>query len=502
MRRSILALALGVLAASPLMAQRKGSWEFGGFARYNWYDGSFNIANDESLNSFGVGARLGWFFIERWALELDGSYNATDVDNPGGAQSVGLNYFPFHLRVVYNAPLSESFSWLVGAGANYNVYDLATTTDALLVDLFDGSDWGIAGITGLRYNFSEMLSLRVDGTLDYIPSPENQTSDSNLMWGIQAGLSLHFGGRGNQLDSIMVDPRNTTVMVGEQVNFRVTGYYADGTTQDVSASTTAVLVGGQATLTGKTFSSNTPGTYQVRFENAAARRRRTDVAVVTVNPQPAPPADTLVRVDLQPDSSTVYPNEAVQLQVTGHYSVGQPRELTNCTLTPDGGTVTGTTFTATRPGRYTITALCERGKSDRVTVTVRSINITLRALFRFDRTNVFVQAELDSLRMLSQQMQEHPSLQLALVGHTDRVGTDAYNCNLGWRRIQAVVDTLRSFGVPEDRLRVAAKVSYGERQPIADNETADGRALNRRVEVFDLGSAKQYDTTKACGPRR
>jgi outer membrane protein OmpA-like peptidoglycan-associated protein len=250
-----------------------------------------------------------------------------------------------------------------------------------------------------------------------------------------------------------------------------------------------------------TFTSNTPGTYQVRFENAAARRRSTDVAVVTVNPRPAPPADTLVRVDLQPDSATVFSRESLPLRVTGHYSVSQPRELTDCTLTPDGGTVTGGSFTATRPGRYTVTAVCERGKSDRAVVNVRSINITLRALFRFNRTNVYVQEELDSLRVVAQQMSEHPTLQLAITGHADRIGSDAYNCNLGWRRIQAVVDTLRSFGVPEDRLRVAAKTSYGERQPVADNDTAEGRTLNRRVEVSDIGSAKQYDTSKACGPR-
>ncbi|MGH2626148.1 MAG: outer membrane beta-barrel protein, partial [Anaerolineales bacterium] len=123
MRRSILAVALCVLSAAPLTAQRKGSWELGAFARYNWWDGSFNV-NDttSSRNSFGGGARIGWAFAERWGLELDGSANVTDVDNPDGAKSVGLVWVPFHLRLMFETPLSSRLSWLLGVGPGYSRY--------------------------------------------------------------------------------------------------------------------------------------------------------------------------------------------------------------------------------------------------------------------------------------------------------------------------------------------------------------------------------------------
>lgn len=65
-------------------------------------------------------------------------------------------------------------------------------------------------------------------------------------------------------------------------------------------------------------------------------------------------------------------------------------------------------------------------------------------------------------------------------GHTDSVGTDAYNQGLSERRAMAVKDYLAGKGVDSSRL---SAVGYGEANPIAANDTADGRALNRRVEL-------------------
>lgn len=65
-------------------------------------------------------------------------------------------------------------------------------------------------------------------------------------------------------------------------------------------------------------------------------------------------------------------------------------------------------------------------------------------------------------------------------GHTDSVGTEAYNQGLSERRAMAVKDYLAGKGVDSSRL---SAVGYGEANPIAANDTADGRALNRRVEL-------------------
>ena len=67
-----------------------------------------------------------------------------------------------------------------------------------------------------------------------------------------------------------------------------------------------------------------------------------------------------------------------------------------------------------------------------------------------------------------------------VVGHTDSVGSDAYNQGLGQRRADSVTEALVSRGVPASQLRTS---SMGERQPIASNSTAEGRAQNRRVDI-------------------
>ncbi|RYE95581.1 MAG: OmpA family protein, partial [Oxalobacteraceae bacterium] len=65
------------------------------------------------------------------------------------------------------------------------------------------------------------------------------------------------------------------------------------------------------------------------------------------------------------------------------------------------------------------------------------------------------------------------------VGHTDSVGSDAYNQRLSVRRAEAVKAYLTTKGIERNRVYTEGK---GEKQPVADNRTADGRAKNRRVE--------------------
>lgn len=71
------------------------------------------------------------------------------------------------------------------------------------------------------------------------------------------------------------------------------------------------------------------------------------------------------------------------------------------------------------------------------------------------------------------------------VGHTDSVGSDAYNQKLSVRRAEAVKAYLVSKGIEKNRVYTEGK---GEKQPIADNKTKDGRAKNRRVEIEVVGT--------------
>ena len=71
------------------------------------------------------------------------------------------------------------------------------------------------------------------------------------------------------------------------------------------------------------------------------------------------------------------------------------------------------------------------------------------------------------------------------VGHTDSVGADAYNQKLSVRRAEAVKAYLVSKGIEKNRVYTEGK---GEKQPVADNKTAAGRAKNRRVEIEVVGT--------------
>jgi len=74
------------------------------------------------------------------------------------------------------------------------------------------------------------------------------------------------------------------------------------------------------------------------------------------------------------------------------------------------------------------------------------------------------------------------------IGHTDSIGSDAYNLKLSVRRAEAVKAHLVSKGIEPNRIYTEGK---GKAQPIADNRTAEGRAKNRRVEIEVVGTRQK-----------
>jgi len=100
-------------------------------------------------------------------------------------------------------------------------------------------------------------------------------------------------------------------------------------------------------------------------------------------------------------------------------------------------------------------------------------------LFDFDKANLkpFSQKELLKLAKL---LRKEKHLKIQIAGHTDNIGTEKDNLDLSLRRAQAVVDFLVNHeDIKPNRLQAKGR---GERQPVATNQTASGRALNRRVE--------------------
>jgi OOP family OmpA-OmpF porin len=109
-----------------------------------------------------------------------------------------------------------------------------------------------------------------------------------------------------------------------------------------------------------------------------------------------------------------------------------------------------------------------------------SRRIVLRGVnFDFDKSDI----RPDSRPVLdeaAQVLRENPNVRVAVEGYTDNVGAEAYNQKLSVRRAEAVFRYLVNHGVAPERMEV---VGYDASHPVADNDTASGRAQNRRVEL-------------------
>jgi outer membrane protein OmpA-like peptidoglycan-associated protein len=111
--------------------------------------------------------------------------------------------------------------------------------------------------------------------------------------------------------------------------------------------------------------------------------------------------------------------------------------------------------------------------------------IVLRGVnFDFDKSNIRADARPILDEAIST-LQREGGVAVITEGHTDAVGTDTYNQQLSLRRARAVRDYLVRGGITESRIRVEG---FGESRPVATNETADGRAQNRRVELRVTGN--------------
>ena len=119
-----------------------------------------------------------------------------------------------------------------------------------------------------------------------------------------------------------------------------------------------------------------------------------------------------------------------------------------------------------------------------VAPTSEKVTFAADAFFDFDKAVLKPEgkAKLDDL---VSKMQGINLEVIIAVGHTDSVGADAYNQRLSVRRSEAVKAYLESKGIEKNRVYTEGK---GEKQPVADNKTSEGRAKNRRVEIEVVGT--------------
>jgi outer membrane protein OmpA-like peptidoglycan-associated protein len=114
------------------------------------------------------------------------------------------------------------------------------------------------------------------------------------------------------------------------------------------------------------------------------------------------------------------------------------------------------------------------------------VEFSSNVLFGFDESNISNDAKI-SLNKLVTVLNSYPDTDIEVQGHTDSRGSEAYNQNLSEQRATAVSRYLTSAGISTSRLNIKG---FGEMLPKYENNTADGRSQNRRVEFMITANEK------------
>jgi outer membrane protein OmpA-like peptidoglycan-associated protein len=125
--------------------------------------------------------------------------------------------------------------------------------------------------------------------------------------------------------------------------------------------------------------------------------------------------------------------------------------------------------------------LAQQKSNDTVFVLVKGKTIVLRGVnFEFNKATLTKYSE-NILWKAYNSMVAYPDVHVVITGHTDNVGSQKYNQSLSLRRAQSVKNWLVEKGIDSNRMRT---VGRGKNEPVATNETEEGRLENRRIEFY------------------
>ncbi|MBI2722324.1 MAG: OmpA family protein [Bacteroidetes bacterium] len=103
------------------------------------------------------------------------------------------------------------------------------------------------------------------------------------------------------------------------------------------------------------------------------------------------------------------------------------------------------------------------------------------------------QTATDNIAELSKVLKKYPDTEILIEGHTDNTGEDKYNQKLSVKRAESVSTYLKAQSIPSSRITTTG---YGATQPIESNETAEGKAKNRRVDIAIMADKKLKKAAK------
>ena len=146
------------------------------------------------------------------------------------------------------------------------------------------------------------------------------------------------------------------------------------------------------------------------------------------------------------------------------------------------GTIAGATIGAMLDQQHRQLTEDLAGSGATVVNTGNQLVVTLPESITFDTGSSIVHADYaDEIALVARSLRDNPDSTVLVIGHTDNVGSTAYNQALSERRAAAVAQILTGNGVANGRV---ATVGRGYGVPVASNDTPGGRAQNRRVEII------------------
>ena len=421
LRGLVLSGLLAALVAPAASAQGGGTVEFGLFARKNWFGESYGLKD-----KVGPGARIGFFPIRGIEIEAAGSYTPTSYES--AVPRVGVMTLAGQL--VGHLPMGDHVAFLVGGGYVYNKY--TDRGDAVFPGITaDGDDKGPRGLLGFRFGLGDVVSVRVNGTADYLSSPNPALSieDKDWHWGFEAGLSWLFGSNRGMS--------------------RVPDTDRDGIRDDVDQCP-GTPAGTQVTPNGcppvntdsiaaaERAAAERAAAERAAAERAAAERARADSVAAAERAR----ADSIVAAERAAAMA-----ERDSIARAAGISAAQIQAL-----------------------RDSLRKLSENANS----------NIVLPGVNFATGTSTLTQSSRYILDEVAATLNENPNIRVEVAGHTDNTGGRALNERLSRARAESVKNYLVTKGVSADRMTTAG---YAWDRPVAPNTTRAGRALNRRTEL-------------------
>jgi len=486
MPRSSAVLAFFLFAGTQLLSgQSPGSFEITGFGRYSFFDDALGL--DDKV---GGGGSLGFFFLRNLDIEAEAATTTTDA--VGGSS---ISNTPVRGRLTYHIPLGgKATSIRIGAGYVRDMYGKDANTD----------EDGVTGVLGLRLGLSEKFGLKVDGTIDYVPSPSGAI-DNYMNLGVQAGLSLLLGNSSDKDKDQVKDnaDRCAGTPAGEAVDGSGCGASqrdSDGDKVKDSADRCPNTPAGQAADSQGCSAEqrdadqdrvsdtqdrckNTPAGEKADPEGCSESQKDDDKDAVTnvadrcpntaegekVDQNGCGPAQLDADSDGVADAQDQCPNtligELVDPRGCGRDHDGDKVAdvADRCPNTPNGQAV----------DENGCPILFERGAR---TVTLQGVT------FATGKATLTPESQA-RLQDVAKQLQASPEVRVQVSGFTDNTGSRSANIKISQKRAVAVERFLEQNGVSPAQL--SAK-GFGPDRPVASNKTATGRAKNRRVELIRI----------------